>query len=238
MEPIGKQPGRRAEPALPPALFGFMRELRTHNDRDWFKANKGRYEQAVQEPALAFIAAFAPRLHAISPHFAADPRPVGGSLFRIYRDTRFGKDKTPYKTHTGIHFRHAQANDVHTPGFYLHLEPGAVFAGMGIWRPDSATLGRIRDAIAEHPETWNAVLAKTTRGDRMQLEGSTLKRAPAGYDPEHPLIGDLKRKDFIAIARLSEKSVTARTFPDELAGLFQTSAPLMRFVCEAAGVPF
>jgi uncharacterized protein (TIGR02453 family) len=238
MESGTQQPTRRAEPALPAALFGFMRDLREHNDREWFKANKPRYEEAVQEPALAFIAAFAPRLHAISPHFVADARPVGGSLFRIYRDTRFGKDKTPYKTHTGIHFRHAQAKDVHAPGFYLHLEPGSVFVGMGIWRPDSAALGPIRDAIAEHPEAWTAVLAETTRGDRMQLEGSTLKRAPAGYDPEHPLIADLKRKDFIAIARLNEKTVTSPGFPDELAGLFQASAPLMRFVCEAAGVPF
>jgi uncharacterized protein (TIGR02453 family) len=238
MEPSAHQPKPRAEPGLPPALFGFMRELREHNDRDWFKANKSRYEEVVQEPALAFIADFAPRLQAISPHFVADARPSGGSLFRIYRDTRFGKDKTPYKTHTGIHFRHAAAQDVHAPGFYLHLEPGAVFAGMGIWRPDSATLGRIRDAIAEDPEAWTAVLAETTRGDRMQLEGTTLKRAPAGYDPEHPLIAELKRKDFIAIARLSEKTVTSPGFPEELAGTFQTSAPLMRFVCTAAGVPF
>jgi uncharacterized protein (TIGR02453 family) len=238
MEPSAHQPKPRAEPALPPALFGFMRELREHNDRDWFKANKSRYEEVVQEPAVAFIADFAPRLQAISPHFVADARPTGGSLFRIYRDTRFGKDKTPYKTHTGIHFRHAAAQDVHAPGFYLHLEPGAVFAGMGIWRPDSATLGRIRDAIAEDPEAWTVVLGETTRGDRMQLEGATLKRAPAGYDPEHPLIAELKRKDFIAIARLSEKTVTSPGFPEELAGMFQTSAPLMRFVCTAAGVPF
>jgi uncharacterized protein (TIGR02453 family) len=238
MEPIVKPPRRGAQPALPPALFGFMRELREHNDRDWFKTNKPRYEEVVQEPALAFITDFAPRLHAISSHFVADARPVGGSLFRIYRDTRFGKDKTPYKTHTGIHFRHAQAKDVHAPGFYLHLEPGAVFAGMGIWRPDSVTLGRIRDAIADDPEAWTAVLAETTRGDRIRLEGDTLKRAPAGYDPEHPLIAELKRKDFIAIARLSEKAVTSHGFPEELAGLFQTSAPLMRFVCTAAGVPF
>jgi uncharacterized protein (TIGR02453 family) len=215
-----------------------MRDLREHNDREWFKANKPRYEEAVQEPALSFIAAFAPRLHAISPHFLADARPVGGSLFRIYRDTRFGKDKTPYKTHTGIHFRHAQAKDVHAPGFYLHLEPGSVFAGMGIWRPESAALGRIRDAIAENPDAWTAVHAETTRGDRMQLAGGTLKRAPAGYDPEHPLIAELKRKDFIAIARLKEKTVTSPGFPDELAGLFEASAPLMRFVCQAAGVPF
>ena len=101
-----------AERSFTPALFAFMRDLREHNDRDWFKANKQRYEEDVREPAFAFISDFAGHLQKIAPHFVADPGPSGGSLFRIYRDTRFSKDKTPYKTHTGIHFRHEKAKDV------------------------------------------------------------------------------------------------------------------------------
>src|SRR5919112_754543 len=112
-----------------PELFGFLAELRAHNDRDWFAANKERYEGDVLEPALAFIEDFEPHLRAISPHLRADARRVGGSLFRIYRDTRFSKDKTPYKTTAGIYFRHEQGKDVQAPGFYLHLAPGEVFAG-------------------------------------------------------------------------------------------------------------
>jgi uncharacterized protein (TIGR02453 family) len=230
---MGVQSGRRSERSFSPALFAFMRELREHNDRDWFTANKQRYAEDVREPAFAFIADFAPLLAQISPHFLADPRPTGGSLFRIYRDTRFSKDKTPYKTHTGIHFRHEQAMDVHAPGFYLHLEPHSVFAATGIWRPDSATLGQIRDAIAGDPEGW----ARAAQEIRLS-DGEKLKRAPAGYDPDHPLIDDLKRKDFVAVVELSEKTVTSTGFPEELARCYAASAPLMRFLCGAAGVPF
>ena len=222
---------------LSPALLAFMRELRDNNERDWFKANKQRYEAAVQEPALAFISAFAPRLREISPHFVADPRPVGGSLFRIYRDTRFGKDKTPHKTYTGIQFRHQLGKDVHAPGFYLHLEPGSVFVGAGIWRPDSATLNLIREAIVAAPERWSRAAQKTVAEGVFRLEGETLMRPPAGYDPEHRLIADLKRKDFIAVAKLNEKTVSSPRFPDKLADLLQTATPLMRFLCKATGVP-
>src|SRR5687768_5522973 len=112
-----------------PELFGFLAELEQNNDRDWFTANKRRYEDDLLEPALAFIEDFEPHLRQISPHFRADARRTGGSLFRIYRDTRFSKDKTPYKTTAGFYFRHERYKEVRAPGFYLHLAPGDVFAG-------------------------------------------------------------------------------------------------------------
>src|SRR5262245_18610926 len=120
--------GSTQDPSFDLALFAFLSDLRQNNDRDWFAASKSRYERDCLEPALAFIEDFAVDLEAISPHFRADPRPVGGSLFRIYRDTRFAKDKTPYKTNIGIHFRHEAASNAYAPGFYLHLAPGEVFA--------------------------------------------------------------------------------------------------------------
>ena len=135
-----------------PELFSFLTDLRANNDRDWFAANKHRYEQDLLEPALAFIEDFAPRLEKISPHFRADPRPSGGSLFRIYRDTRFSKDKSPYKTNLGIHFRHERAKDAHAPGYYLHIGPGEVFAGGGIWQPGTDGATRIREAIVADPD--------------------------------------------------------------------------------------
>jgi uncharacterized protein (TIGR02453 family) len=226
------------EPAFTPALFAFLRELRQHNDRDWFTANKRRYEEDVKEPALAFIADFAPRLEAISPHFVADPRPVGGSLFRIHRDTRFARDKSPYKTHTGIQFRHEAGRDVHAPGFYLHLEPGSVFAGAGIWHPDGAALARIREAIDRDPDRWTSAKRESRLGETFRLEGDSLKRPPSGYDAGHPLVDDLKRKDFIAVARLDERAVTSPGFADELAALLRTPAPFVRFLCEATDLPF
>src|SRR5438445_782109 len=194
-----------------PALFSFLKELRDNNTREWFAENKTRYVEHVQEPAIEFIAAFAPFLEKVSPNFRADARPVGGSLFRIHRDVRFSKDKTPYKTHVGIHFRHRSASDAHAPGFYLHLEPGGVFAAAGMWRPDSASQRAIRDAIGEDPRAWKRA---TTGGfgTTHRLMGDSLKRPPPGFGPDHPLIEDLKRKDFVGEAHLSERDVTSTGF--------------------------
>jgi uncharacterized protein (TIGR02453 family) len=214
-----------------PELFEFLAELRENNNREWFAANKDRYEADVMEPALEFVEVFAPRLYEISPHFRADPRRVGGSLFRIYRDTRFSKDKTPYKTNAGVHFRHERGKDVHAPGFYLHLGPGECFAGAGIWHPDTATLSRIRDAIVADPDGWRA--AK----DGLRVVGSSLKRPPAGFDRDHPLIEDLKLKDFGSSDRLGDDAVTSEEFVDEYARLCERAMPLMRFLCRAVDVP-
>src|SRR5918996_1661223 len=152
-----------------PELFRFLRDLEANNDRTWFNANKDRYEREVRDPALDFVEDFAPRLAEISQHFVADPRPSGGSLFRIHRDTRFSKDKSPYKTHVGIHFRHELAKHAHTPGFYLHLQPGSVFVGVGIWHPDPPALLRIREAIAGDPSAWR----RATADGSLRLGGDT-----------------------------------------------------------------
>ena len=117
------------------ATFDFLRELAANNRKDWFAENKERYQADVQRPAMRFVTDFGAPLRRISRNFRADPRPVGGSLFRIHRDTRFSRDKSPYKTHLGIQFRHDLGKDVHAPGFYVHLEPGNVFVGAGILAP-------------------------------------------------------------------------------------------------------
>ena len=229
---------RTSASSFSPALFTFLRDLKKNNDRDWFKANRPRYEDVVQEPALAFIEDFGPHLHAISPHFRADPRPAGGSLFRIYRDTRFSKDKSPYKTHIGIHFRHELAKSAHAPGFYLHLEPGQTFLGAGIWRPDTEPLAQIRAAIAEDPGRWISATRADEFADVYDLGGDSLKRAPAEFDPEHPLIDELKRKDFIAMRSVTDKAACSRGFVEDTAGTFAVAGPLVRFLCDAIGVPF
>jgi uncharacterized protein (TIGR02453 family) len=221
-----------------PALFDFLRDLRQNNRREWFQANKERYEEHLKDPALQFISDFGPELAKISPHFAADPRPVGGSLFRIYHDVRFSRDKNPYKTHTGIQFRHKQAKDVHAPGFYLHLEPGNVFTGVGIWRPTGETMKMVRDAIVSDPGRWQQVTGRKAFRSRWQAEGESLKRPPKGYDPEHPLIEDLKRKDFTFFTRLEEDDVTAPGFLKHYARLCKGGAPVVEFLCQAVGIPF
>lgn len=216
------------------SVFHFMRELQANNDREWFAENKGRYEDHVKVPALRFIEDFASPLEKISPHFTATPR----SLFRIYRDTRFSKDKSPYKDHTGIQFRHVESKNVHAPGYYLHIEPGAAFLGLGIWHPESQALRAIREHIVEDPAGWRKASQGKKFTDAFKLEGDRLKRPPKGFDPEHPLIEELKRKDFIAVQPLSQAFVTGRDLPEALAEVFRGGTPFMRFLCDAVGVPF
>ena len=226
------------EPCFSPAMFRFLRELAANNDREWFAANKARYVAEVQEPALAFVEDVGLRLHEVSRHFVADPRTVGGSLFRIYRDTRFSKDKSPYKTHTGIQFRHERARDVHAPGFYLHLEPGTVFLACGVWHPGGETLHAIRTALASHPARWRGIVEGEEFARRFRLGGEALKRPPAGFDRDHPLIDDLKRKDFIAIADLSEDEATAGGFLSGFLELCAAGGEFTRLLCDAARVAY
>jgi uncharacterized protein (TIGR02453 family) len=225
-------------PHFTPALFGFLRDLERNNDRDWFAAHKARYVAEVRDPMLDFIAGFAPHLKLISTRYVADPRANGGSLFRIHRDIRFAKDKRPYKTNAGAHFRHEAARDAHAPGFYLHLEPGGVFAASGVWHPDGPALAKIRDAIAGDAGAWRRVTSGKALGARGELAGESLKRPPRGYDTDHPLIDDLKRKDFFALARYSEEESCAPGFMDEFAQTCRTFSPLTRFLTRALDLPW
>lgn len=233
-----RRPQPVSEPSFGEELFAFLDDLRAHNDKAWFAANRARYEGAVLEPALVFIEDFAPRLEGISRHFRADARASGGSLFRIHRDTRFSKDKTPYKTNIGIHFRHNAAKDAHAPGFYLHLERGSVFAGAGIWRPDGPTTQRLREAIVDDPDGWLGATRGKEFARRLRLDGDTLKRPPTGFDPQHPLVDDLRRKDFIALAELDERAACGDGFIDLYEGICRAAVPLQGFLCRALGLPF
>ena len=228
--------GRRREPFFTDDLFGFLRDLARNNDRTWFARNKDRYEVEVRGPALRFVADFAPHLGRISPHFRADPRPAGGALFRIHRDVRFSKDKRPYKTHVGIRFPHKAGKDVHAPGFYLHLEPDHVFIGCGVWHPDGSTLSRIRTSIVARPDRWRRIREGKRFWRRFHLGGDSLQRAPRGIDAEHPLIEDLKRKDYIAVAALDERAVQSEVFMKEFVALCRDAEPFQRFLCEALGL--
>ncbi len=218
-----------------PALFRFLKDLTANNRREWFQENKSRYEEDLKVPALRFVVDFSPHLRRISPHFRADPRPSGGSLFRIYRDVRFSRDKSPYKTHAGLHFRHEAGKDAYTPGFYLHLEPRKSFLGMGLWHPDNPTLKKIRDRIVSDPAAWKKAVGGKNFTEHFKVTGESLKRPPRGFDPEHPLIEVLKLKDFTCFAPLSQKQVTSVGFMDEFAALCKTGSPLVKFICEALG---
>ena len=213
-------------------LFRFLRELKANNDREWFQANKERYESEVKEPLLRFIADFGERLRTISRNFEADPRPMGGSMFRIYRDTRFSRDKSPYKTAAAAHFQYRHGgNDVHAPGFYLHLEPGDCMGGGGLWHPDAAALQKVRDRIVQRTKDWKAI---ADRG--IAISGDGLKRPPAGYAPAHPFIEDLKRKDIYTMSQFSEADVCAPDFLDRYTEACRSAGPLVEFLTKALGL--
>jgi len=208
-------------------LFAFLRELKTHNERGWFTANKARYERSVKEPVLTFIGDAGPQLGKLSKRLVADPKPVGGSMFRIYRDVRFSRDKSPYKTHVGVHFPLGKGSAV--PGYYLHLEPRECFVAAGMWMPASEQLKQIRSAIAERPADW-----RKASGD-LDEDENALKRPPRGFDADHPMIEDIKRKSFTGSLRLSDRQMVGEDVMKTFVQTCKELAPLMRFLAGAVG---
>ncbi len=221
-----------------PETINFLRELRKNNNRDWFNENKSRYETDVLDVALNFIQSMHDPLQKIAPHFTAVPKRMGGSLMRVYRDTRFSKNKTPYKTNVGIQFRHEQAKDVHAPGFYVHIDPDQVFLGVGLWRPESAVLAAIRERVSVNQAEWLRARDDKAFKRHFSLGGQSLSRPPRGYDKEHPLIEDIKRKDFLAVKNMHLEEATEPRFQQKVESAFQAATPLMHFLCKAVGVPY
>ena len=217
----------------------FLAELAKNNNRPWFQANKARYERSVRAPALAFIEAMAGPLEKVSKHIFANPAPTGGSLLRIYRDTRFSGGKLPYKTNVGIQFRHLRGEDVHAPGLYFHIDPKEFFLACGMWKPDRDALAAIRTRIAEHGEEW-----RKARNGRTFVKvwggvtGERLKRPPRDFDPDDPFIEDIKLKDFLGVADLPRPEMHSPELPDRVARAFAAGTGLMKFLCEALGLPY
>ena len=224
---------------FPPEAVKFLAQLERHNDRPWFQANKDRYETLIRTPALAFVEAIAQRLEDFAPHILADPSPSGGSLMRIYRDTRFTGGKEPYKTNVGIQLRHERGEDAHAPGFYLHIDTKEFFVCCGIWKPDGPTLAAIRARIAEFPQAWLAA-----RDDRKfvktwgKIWGERLKRPPRGFDADHPCIEDIKLKDFLGVLDLPRERMSSPKLLDSAAKAFAAGHSLMKFLCDALALPY
>ena len=219
-------------------MFSFLDDLRENNDRSWFDANRQRYEDDLVAPSMALIEALAEPIAEVTPHFRAIAKKQGGSLFRIFRDTRFSKDKTPYKTHVGIHLRHeTTGKEVHAPGFYLHLEPGASGVGVGMWQPEPAPLLQVRERIVSDAKGWRETRAKLDAAG-MPLGGETLKKPPKGFDADHEHIDDLKRKDFTVWRTLTDKEVHGKDLVGKVGAAFADAGPLAGFLCRAVGMPF
>ena len=213
-------------------LFRFLTRLKRNNDRDWFLSHKDEYEKLLRAPALRFITDFAAPLYEITPHLVADPRGSRGSLFRIYRDTRFSADKRPCKTHLAMRFSH-RGKDVHSPGFYLHLEPGGCFAACGLWHPDSPTLLKVRNAIVTRPKEWRKI-RKLLNWD----DASKLSRPPRGFPCEHEFVEDLKLRDLGTAVDFSDKQVCSPAFMTTFASACRKMSPVGAFLSQAVGLKF
>jgi uncharacterized protein (TIGR02453 family) len=218
--------------------FKFQRALARNNNREWFNAHKTEYEEHLKQPFLHLIGDLQPAIAAISEHYRADPRPSGGSLFRVYRDTRFANDKTPYKPWAGARFFHERSKQVESPSFYLHIQPGNCFVGAGLWHPEPETQRRLRAFLFENPGSWKAAVQAPAFRRKFTMDGESLVRPPRGYPPDHELIEDLKRKNFVAMRALDDAQVTGPRLLKIVGDNFAGMAPLVDYLCAGLDLEF
>ena len=221
-----------------PATFKFLRALARNNNREWFLKHKAEYERDVRDPFLQLITDMQAPLAKISKHFRADPRKNGGSLFRIYRDTRFSGDKEPYKPWASARFFHERRHEIPAPSFYIHIQPDDCFIGGGIWHPEADALKRIRAFIADNPAAWKRATQSKTFREHFEFWGESLTRPPRGYDPEHELIGDLKRKDFAAGEAFEESLACSAELLAFMLERYKQIAPMIDYLCAAQELDF
>jgi uncharacterized protein (TIGR02453 family) len=223
-----------ATTTTPTAFTGFTRgaidflaELAANNERDWFQPRKAEYERLVKQPLEALCVALAERLEARRIPLRSDP---AKSPFRIYRDTRFSKDKSPYKPYASANFPWVDGETV-GPGGYFHLQPGEVYIGGGMWHPEPERLAAWRARVASDGRGVHAILDDPafvgTFGD---VHGDSLKRVPTGYPADHPDAELLKLKDITFGRRLSDDEALSQELPDTLADAFADAVPVFRLL--------
>ncbi len=221
-----------------PGTFTFLREIRSNNNKPWFEQNRERYHSLVRDPFLSFIRDLNPQLKTISEYYHGVEKSHGGALFRIYRDTRFSKDKTPYKSWIGARFTHTQAGRQGAPMYYLHLQPDNVFFAAGLWRPATPMATRIRSFLQNNPAAWKTL--KTDPGIKAHFSwgGDQLKRTPRGFDATHELMDDIRRKDFVLTTPFTEAQACSGRFVSLVLKRCKQSAPLVDYLCAALDQEF
>lgn len=237
---------RDAEPeaftGFRPGALTFLRSLARHNRKEWFEANRERYESEIKRPLMALIEEMDARLAEFAPEFVGTKK----SMFRIHRDVRFSRDKRPYKTHAACWFYHRDAgravgeNAAHGgAGFYFHFAPGEVFTGGGVWMPPRPVLLRIREAIAEAPEVFTDLVnapAFRRRFGGLETE-HMLQRMPRGFAPDHPTGDWLRYQSFTAGHALTESDLGSAKLIELLVKDYQTMLPFVRWINAVSGLP-
>jgi uncharacterized protein (TIGR02453 family) len=219
---------------FPKAGLDFLRKLKKNNNRPWFQARKTEYEENVRFPMQCLVAGLAVRLHDEIPEIEFNPRK---SIFRIYRDTRFSNNKTPYKTNVGAYFdMRGKKGETETPGLYVGVGTEEVFVGGGIYMPTGEQLKAIRKSIADSPDEYLAVVRSPRFRRRfVAIQGAVLARAPLGYRPDHPMIEHLKHKQYFTGIELDEKACYSARFLETVAVAFTDTMPLVRWLARAVG---
>jgi uncharacterized protein (TIGR02453 family) len=224
-----------------PAALRFFRQLSTHNNKQWFEERRGEYEAEVRQPMRELIEELDARLARFAPEIGGDPK---RSMFRINRDTRFSKDKSPYKTNAGCWFHHRKASRrvggeaaEGSGGFYFHLEPGKSFVGAGLWMPPRPLLDKLRNSIAEdHRPLVRAVKGLPKRFGGLD-DAHVLTRMPRGFAPDHAAAAWLRYQSFVSGRSLTDAQVTSAKLPSLLTRDFELLLPLVRWINGALGLP-
>jgi uncharacterized protein (TIGR02453 family) len=217
---------------FPKAGLDFLRRLKRNNNRTWFQAHRQEYEDEVRFPMQCLIAGLAVRLHDEAPEIEFNPKK---SIFRIYRDTRFSRDKTPYKTNIAAWFQlRGMKADSESPGLYVGVGTDEVFVGGGLYLPSGEQLKAIRRSIAEGPDDYlQVVRSRRFRRKFGTIQGEVLSRAPLGYSPDHPMIEHLRHKQFFVGVEPEEKACYSPKFLVTVASVFADAMPLVRWLVRA-----
>ncbi len=215
---------------FPAEALQFFRDLEKNNDRDWFKARKSVFDQSVKGPMTELVLALGQDFEQFAPGYLTDPKKA---IYRIYRDTRFSSDKTPYKTHIAASFNHKSLVRHAAAGFYFHLSPKELLVGGGVYMPGSQELLAIRRHIAADPAAYRKIESnRTFKRYFGEVVGARLKRPPKGFDPDHPAIETLKQKQFLASDRLDPKLALSPKLLAELSRRFKALAPFIEYLNE------
>src|ERR1051325_6964730 len=224
-----------------PAALRFFKQLSSHNDKTWFEAHREEYEQEVREPMRELIEEMNARFAKFAPEMAGDPK---RSMFRINRDIRFSKDKSPYKTHAACWFHHRAASsqvgaeaEAGSAGFYFHLQPGESFVGGGMWRPPRPSLNKLRDAIADDPDGFERIAKGIAKRYKGFDDSAMLKRMPRGFSEDHPAARWLRYESFTSGRAITDKQVVSARLPAQLEQECAGLLPLVRWINKALGKP-
>lgn len=222
------------------ASLRFLRGLAVHNDKAWFEDHRQDYLEQVRTPFQRLIGDLQPALAAVSPHFRADPRGNGGSLYRIHRDARFSRDKSPYKPWQGARLFHERRHEVvAAPAFYLHLQPGQSFVGAGLWHPEPPVQQQIRQFIFDNPGSWAHAAHDPVRQRRYRLDqDGKMVRPPRGFPNDFVHLDDLKLRSWVLWRPLDDATLTGPRLRSVLARDLAELGPFVDYLCAALDLPF